>query len=247
MNWTPNQIAVRNKLIETFPGLFDLALQFRFAVNTLSRWRRTGMELPFPNFLKRCLLKRFAVDHQLEILVETGTALGDTPWVFRNSFKEIYTIELSETLAKLARNRFAKFDHIQVLQGDSGSVLPGLIPRLSAPILFWLDGHYSGGLTAQGSLNSPIVKEVHAIADLCRERFVILIDDARIFGLESGYPALDDFIPLLQNILPDHSVAVSNDIISAVPMGKNKSGVQKLQSGMVGFRSVDGDSPAPAR
>jgi hypothetical protein len=221
MNWTPNRIALRNKLIGTFPGLFDLALQTSFAVKTLSRWRHTGIELPFPNFLKRCLLKRFAVVHQLEILIESGTFLGDTPWVFRNSFKEIYTIELSETLAKLARTRFAKFDHIQVFQGDSGSVLPGLLGRLSAPTLFWLDGHYSGGPTAQGSLNSPIMNEVDAIADLCRERFVILIDDARIFGQEPGYPSLDDFIPLLQNILPNHLVAVANDVISAVPKGQN--------------------------
>jgi hypothetical protein len=221
MNWTPNQIAVRNKLIGTFPHLFELALQTGVAVKTLSRWRHTGMELPLPNFLKRCLLKRFAVDHRLAILVETGTFLGDTPWVFRNFFKEIYTIELSETLAELARNRFARFHHIQVLKGDSGLALPALIPRLSEPILFWLDGHYSGGLTAKGFLNSPIVNEVNAIADLCRERFVILIDDARTFGQEPGYPLLGDFIALLQKLLPDHSIAVSNDIISVVPKGQN--------------------------
>jgi hypothetical protein len=221
MNWTPNRIALRNKLIGTFPALFDLALQTRFAFKTLSRWRHTGMELPLPSLLKRCLLKRFAVEQQLEVLVETGTFLGDTPWAFRNAFKEIYTIELSETLAKLARNRFRKFSHVQVLQGDSGSVLPGLLPRLAAPVLFWLDGHYSGELTAQGSLNSPIVNEVNAIAVLCRVPFVILIDDARAFGHEPGYPPLDEFIPLLEKILPNHSLDVSNDIISAVPKGHN--------------------------
>jgi len=224
MNWTPNRIALRNKLIATFPGLFDLALQTMFAFKTLPRWHHTGMELPFPSLLKRAFLKRFAVDYQLEILVETGTFLGDTPWAFRKFFKEIFTIELSETLAKLARNRFAKFDHIQVLQGDSGSVLPGLVPRLRAPTLFWLDGHYSGGLTAQGFMNSPIVDEVNAIADLCRQRFLILIDDARFFGQEPGYPSLDEFIPLLEKILPNHSVAVSNDVISAVLKGRSSPG-----------------------
>ena len=50
---------------------------------------------------------------------------------------------------------------------------------------------------------------------------MILIDDARIFGQEPGYPSLDDFIALLEKILPNHSVAVSNDIISAVPKGRN--------------------------
>jgi len=42
---------------------------------------------------------------------------------FRNSFKEIYKIEPSETLAELARNRFARLHHIQVLKG--GVRFPG--------------------------------------------------------------------------------------------------------------------------
>jgi len=76
-------------------------------------------------------LKRFAVDYQLEIFIETGTFLGDTPWAFRNSFKEIYTIELSETLAKLALNRFAKFDHGSALRCCFGSMVFGLETILS--------------------------------------------------------------------------------------------------------------------
>jgi hypothetical protein len=60
MNWTPNRIALRNKLIGIFPGLFDLALQTDFAFKTLPKWRLTGMEPPFPSLLKRAYLKRFA-------------------------------------------------------------------------------------------------------------------------------------------------------------------------------------------
>jgi len=53
MNWTPNRIALRNKLIGIFPDLFDLALETSFALKTLPRWRHTGMELPFSSLLKR--------------------------------------------------------------------------------------------------------------------------------------------------------------------------------------------------
>jgi len=65
---------------------------------------------------------------------------------------------------------------------------------------------------------------VNAIADLCRQRFLILIDDALFFGQEPGYPSLDEFIPLLEKILPNHSVAVSNDVISAVLKGRSSPG-----------------------
>jgi hypothetical protein len=82
------------------------------------------MELPFPSLLKRSYLKRFAVDHQLEILAETGTFLGDTPWAFRSSFKEIYPIELSETLAKLARNRFASVPDALESTGRRSQAIP---------------------------------------------------------------------------------------------------------------------------
>jgi protein-L-isoaspartate O-methyltransferase len=43
--------------------------------------------------------------HNVDTLIETGTYLGDMTYAQRKLFKQIYTIELSETLYKKAVDR----------------------------------------------------------------------------------------------------------------------------------------------
>jgi len=100
----------------------------------------------------------------------------------RRRFKRIYTIELSEQLAAEAARRLASYSHVQVLQGDSGHVLPEVVGQLNEPAVFWLDAHYSGGMTARGPTECPLEREVRAIALGGRADHVILIDDARLMG-----------------------------------------------------------------
>ena len=45
----------------------------------------------------------------------------------------------------------------EILQGDSTDVLPEVVEKMDEPTLFWLDGHYSGGITASGEQETPIV------------------------------------------------------------------------------------------
>jgi hypothetical protein len=86
--------------------------------------------------------------------------------------------------------------------------------------LFWLDGHFSGGITAQGEVSTPICDEVLAVAKQCPVRFVVLIDDARSFGSEVGYPSPDQFREQISAWLPGAIVSVENDIIAIVPAEK---------------------------
>jgi hypothetical protein len=158
--------------------------------------------------------------YQLSTLVETGTFLGDTPCSLRNVFEEIHTVELSPILASLAKERFKRLARIHVHHGDGTKVLPSLLKQLSRPTLFWLDGHFSGGITAQGELNTPICGEVEIIARQCDVRFVMLIDDARCFGLEPGYPTLNNFREQISILLPEAVFTVENDMIAIVPPRK---------------------------
>jgi hypothetical protein len=220
MNWTPERIRFRNALIAAAPWAFSVGLRARFAFQTLPRWRQNGWESPLPNLLKHSILVRYARLHQLTALVETGTYLGDTPWELRKTFAEIHTIELSPILCRLAKERFKRLAHILVHEGDSARKLPELLKHLTRPTLFWLDGHFSGGITAQGKVSAPIADEVSAIAKQCPVRFVLLIDDARSFGSEVGYPSLDQFREKISGWLPGAIVSVENDIIAIVPARK---------------------------
>ena len=179
--------------------------------------KKHGFLLPLPPFVKRSLILRYASDHDCQILFETGTQYGDTPWLFRSHFESIYTIELSPMLAAMARTRFRRHTHIKVVEGDSGEKLAELLPSLQSKTLFWLDGHYSAGVTARGSSDCPIYAELRSIADLCLVPYVILIDDARCFGSDKDYPSLTDLEAFVRSALPSHYMGVNNDIIYLIP------------------------------
>lgn len=59
-------------------------------------------------------------------------------------------------------------------------------------INFWLDGHYSEGITHRGPVDTPIIKELEIISDFMDKFFSvnIFIDDFRLFVNQStDYPS----------------------------------------------------------
>lgn len=176
-----------------------------------------GFTLPLPPFMKRSILHRYAIDFSCTSLVETGTQYGDTPWFFRNKLDAIYTIELSRDLARLAGGRFQDYSNIHVVEGDSGKMIAEVIPKLTGKTLFWLDGHYSSGVTAQGVLDCPIVSEIMSIIRNCSVPYIILIDDARCFGRDKDYPTFQQLQGLLDGFLPEAAVGITDDILHIIP------------------------------
>lgn len=150
-------------------------------------------------------------------LVETGTYKGDMIEAQRDNFAHIVTIELDDDLFTSARNRFAASSHISVLHGDSGQVLPQAIDLCRGSTTFWLDGHYSGGVTAGTNADVPILNELSIIAARKNPGDVILIDDARLFGWRRGYPRISKVRAIARNFWPDHEFRVEYDIICIVP------------------------------
>jgi hypothetical protein len=131
--------------------------------------------------LEPAFLAQLAEAFGLRAFVETGTFLGHTSAIAGGIFSEVHTIELSAKLAAQARARFAASPQIQVHEGDSAELLPQILAKLAVPALFWLDGHYSEGITARGRGNTPILAEIAAIVRSGRKDAVILIDDLRLF------------------------------------------------------------------
>lgn len=158
-----------------------------------TKWKLNGSPVPPPSIVKQWTIKSYAKKFNIKNFVETGTCFGTTLEIVKNDFRQLYSIELSETLYEQTKSRLAYFNNINLFQGDSAEVLPKIIQDINEPILFWLDAHYSCGVTARGNRDTPISSEVESILKhpLCKQH-VILIDDARDFNGENDYPSLAD-------------------------------------------------------
>lgn len=179
----------------------------------LWEWKRAGKKGPTPHLIKQAVIRKFASDYGLTTLIETGTYLGAMVNAMKNHFKCIISIELDPTLAELACRRFSGRNHVTILQGDSSEVLPQVLVDNDAPSLFWLDGHFSGGITARGNLQTPVMEELSIILDQSRPRHVILIDDARHFTGEKDYPTIEEVEHLVHERYSGYKIEVKNDII----------------------------------
>ena len=157
-------------------------------------WRRAGCPAPAPGHVKRALLRGHALRHGARVFVETGTLYGDTLAAMRTFFDQLHSVELDPRLYQQAVQRFTNDSRIRLWRGDSGSVLPRVLDGIDQPTLFWLDGHYSGPGTAQGTADTPIRLELEHIGRhaLCGSHLVI-IDDARLFDGTNGYPTVNEF------------------------------------------------------
>jgi SAM-dependent methyltransferase len=180
-------------------------------------WIAVGKPMPPPPYMKHKLLRKCAREFNLDILVETGTYLGDTVYAMRRVCRNIFSIELSKELAGKARQRFSRNAGIQILEGDSVVILPQILRSIDTPCLFWLDAHFSEGVTVAGSSPMPILEEVKAIIEHPVKGHVILVDDARAFVGKGGYPTLDQLNSFVTGSRPDIIMDVRNDVILLRP------------------------------
>ena len=161
-------------------------------------WLDGGRPIPAPPEVKSRNVLTLADLYGLDILIETGTYLGEMIAATKNRFRTIYSIEIYEPLAIRARENFASAKNVNIILGDSATELPKLVEKITEPVLFWLDGHYSGEGTGIGQSETPIIVEIDHIVRM-RQGVgdVIIIDDARCFDGTAGYPKLDDFLSRL--------------------------------------------------
>jgi hypothetical protein len=176
-------------------------------------WKRYGCPVPPPSAYKQELVKAYARANRLQVLVETGTYFGDMVEATLNDFTAIYSIELSKLLYKKAVKKFKLHNKVNLLQGDSAQILPNILKKVEQPTLFWLDAHYSEGITAKGDTNTPILDELKAILKHPVRNHLILIDDAREFTGKSDYPTIVQIQDLVSEYWPKARVVVQNDVI----------------------------------
>jgi hypothetical protein len=183
-------------------GIADIIIDFRAKrrterglKNESQEWAVRQYASPSLAHIKRAVLLRLGFPDA--IWVETGTFMGDTAALLANHAKAVYTIEPDRALYEKAAARFAGGSKVNALHGLSEDVFPSLLPTLSGTVNFWLDGHYSGGITHQGPTDCPVREELRNIeSNLGRyARVAVLIDDVRCFDPSNpeyaDYPSLD--------------------------------------------------------
>jgi hypothetical protein len=149
------------------------------------------------------MLTKLVTAFHAEILIETGTYMGDTVATLRGHARSIHSIELGKDLYEKARRRFADCSDVTLWHGDSAAVLPQVLRHVDARSVFWLDGHYSAGITARGPQDTPILEELSHILAADIPPYVIAIDDARCFNGTDGYPCLNELFAHVAQRRPD--------------------------------------------
>lgn len=168
------------------------------------------------------LIEKLVTTFKITNFVETGTYEGGTAIWAANHFKKVLTIEYSKELYEQAIAKF-NISNIEFIFGDSRTELSKLIERLDSSSLFWLDAHWSGGLTYGDTDQCPLIEEINIINSSSFDNF-ILIDDARLFTSPpqpphkiEQWPDIVAVLQALQSKQSDKYVVIIEDVIIAVP------------------------------
>ncbi len=179
-------------------------------------WKKNGCPVPPPHLVKQETISEYQKQFGYTTLIETGTYMGDMVDAQKKRFKKIISIELGVDLFEKAKKRFRNDKNVLIMQGDSGKVLPKIVLDLKEPAIFWLDGHYSAGITAKGDKECPIFEELNSIFISNKFNHILLIDDARCFIGEGDYPSIEKLTEYIRNKNKNYKVEVKHDIIRCV-------------------------------
>ncbi|MDP7151624.1 MAG: hypothetical protein QGI08_05535 [Paracoccaceae bacterium] len=163
-------------------------------ISQLRAWKRRNYLDNSPQIVKENVFKRYGIEGAQ--WVETGTFRGTTTEFLAANYKFVYSIEPEPSLFAKAQRKFANAN-VELINDVSENALKDLLPRLNGDVNFWLDGHYSAGVTFKGQKECPVEDELMAIeTNLANfEKVVVLIDDVRCFypaeENDGSYPSID--------------------------------------------------------
>ena len=205
---------IKNFIKETYPFYLIVNLSnYLRERNRLRKWEKAGRPVPPPHIYKILVVREYAKRLSIKNFIETGTYVGEMVNGVKYNFNRIYSIELDDNLFDKCQKYFRRLSHIKILHGDSSKLLPVLLDNISEPCLFWLDAHYSGGVTAKGEKETPIMSEIEYVLLHCIRNHCILIDDARCFIGLNDFPSIDEIKEIILIKRPDSFFEVKDDII----------------------------------
>ena len=189
------------------------------AFRSTYRWVKSKFAPPYPHFIKQATILRHCWPDS--VFIETGTYKGATSRYFRKRGFKVVTIEVYEPLFDTYSPYLRRLG-IDTRLGDSADVMPQVLRDYGAESAFtiFLDGHYSSGITGQGELAVPIVKEFQALRDFALanpgKNIAIIVDDVRLFmpGDDPSYPKKSTLLEFSASISADWTI--ENDMFVCV-------------------------------
>lgn len=134
--------------------------------------------------LSDALMNRLNKLYSLDTLVETGTYVGETTLRALPFYKQIYTVEIQESLYRDTAEIFTDHPTIHSYCDNSHNFLK--LPEVSQArhTLYWLDAHFSGGSTGtlldeKDWVISPLKHEVEMLVEDFKSDSIIVMDDMR--------------------------------------------------------------------
>lgn len=156
------------------------------------------------------------------VFIETGTYKGGIAHrcmeigVGLNDFEKWYTIEIDETICKIASKRFKYFEEylpylppselihtdeidnefdyvgnyfnqrLTLFCGDSAIILSDILEFVNEPCCFWLDAHAGSMKYGGDPKNVPLFRELEIIKNHPVKNHIIAIDDVHLFGTDQN-------------------------------------------------------------
>lgn len=156
----------------------------------------------------------------LNLFVEAGTFHGESALRASKIFPRVITIEKSSFLFVQSSERLRNQSNITCYNGCTREHVTTHLSELDKP-LFWLDAHWSGGVTSGQEDECPILDELSLIFAKNLNTFAILIDDARLFTAppprphnSKQWPRIDEIANRIPNGL---TMYIFNDVIYILP------------------------------
>jgi hypothetical protein len=149
--------------------------------------------------------------------IETGTYLGDGIKTVINNYNFIHSIELSEKWYNYNIEQFKDNNNVKIYLGDSKKILPILLENINEPLTIYLDAHYSGGTTAFGEEETPLLYELEILKNRKYDD-IIIIDDCRLLN-NSGQCGICPDHPIYPTMNFDWSDITEQKIIDLMKEG----------------------------
>lgn len=168
-----------------------------------------------PNLTKH--FYAFTQSRKTNHYIETGTYLGDGIKCVLNNYDNVHSIELSDKWYNYNVEQFENNKNVKMYLGDSKKILPTLLNNINEPVTIYLDAHYSGGETAFGDEEAPLLFELEILKN---RKFddIIIIDDCRLLGKQGICGAGDDH-PVYPTMSFDWTNITETNIVNLMKEG----------------------------
>lgn len=165
----------------------------------------------FPDFLLIEIKKSLGNE---VVAIESGTYKGYTARRLAFFVDHLITIEANFNYYTKSKRTLQRFKNVEVMCGDSRTLIGQVLPPNETKCVLWLDAHFSGGGTSGSDDHCPLMDELLQILPLRHSsNSIIFIDDSRDFIGASGWPILSDVVGLLNQY--NYSSIIIDDVLIA--------------------------------